>query len=43
MGHIGVALDLKAGCAAQGKQFDLKKPSVDAFKVENTDLKIGLQ
>ena len=43
MGHIGVALDLKAGCAAQGQQFDLKKPSVDAFKVENTDLKIDVE
>ena len=43
MGHIGVALDLKAGCAAQGQQFDLKKPSVDAFKVENTDLKIEVE
>ena len=43
MGHIGVALDLKAGCAAQGLQFDMKKPSVDAFKVENTDLKIEVE
>ena len=43
LGHIGVALDLKAGCAAQGQQFDLKKPSVDAFKVENTDLKIEVE
>ena len=43
MGHIGVALDLKAGCAAQGQQFDLKKPSVDAFEVENTDLKIEVE
>ncbi|GIR11622.1 MAG: hypothetical protein CM15mP23_01970 [Cryomorphaceae bacterium] len=24
LGHIGVALDLKAACAAQGQQFDLK-------------------
>ena len=43
MGHIGVALDLKAGCSAQGQQFDLKKPSVDAFEVENTDLKIEVE
>ena len=43
MGHIGVAIDLKAGCAAQGQQFNLKKPSVDAFKVENTDLKIEVE
>ena len=43
MGHIGVAIDLKAGCAAQGQQFDLKKPPVDAFKVENNDLKIEVE
>ena len=42
MGHI-VCTNLKAGCAAQGQQFDLKKPSVDAFKVENTDLKIEVE
>ena len=43
MGHLGVALDLKAGLAAQGKHVALKKPSVDAFKVDGNDLNIEIQ
>ena len=40
MGHMGVALDLRAGLAAQGVNLDLCKPSVEAFAVDNTDLSI---
>ena len=40
MGHMGVALDLRAGMAAQGVSLDLCKPSVEAFAVDNTDLSI---
>ena len=43
MGHLGVALDLKAGLAAQGKHIALKKPSIDAFKVNGNDLNIEIQ
>lgn len=43
MGHIGVALDLKAGMAAQGKKLELCKPSIDAFKVDNTNLEIDVE
>ena len=43
MGHLGVALDLKAGLAAQGKHVALKKPSIDAFKVDGNDLSIEIQ
>ena len=40
MGHMGVALDLRAGLAAQGVNLDLCKPSVEDFAVDNTDLSI---
>ena len=43
MGHLGVALDLKAGLAAQGKHVALKKPSIDAFEVDGNDLNIEIQ
>lgn len=43
MGHMGVALDLKAGMAAQGLSLDLCKPSVEAFQVDNTDLNIEVE
>jgi phenylalanyl-tRNA synthetase beta chain len=42
MGHMGVALDLRAGLAAQGVSLDLCKPSVEAFAVDNTDLSIDV-
>ncbi len=40
MGHLGVALDLKAGLAAQGQTLELIKPSVEAFKVAHTNLSL---
>ena len=40
MGHIGVALDLRAGLVAQGQNIDLNKPSIEAFKVDNNNLSI---
>ena len=42
MGHMGVALDLRAGIAAQGVSLDLCKPSVEAFAVDNTDISIDV-
>ena len=42
MGHMGVALDLRAGMAAQGVSLDLCKPSVEAFAADNTDLSIDV-
>lgn len=38
--HYGVARDLYAYLVQNGKQATLKKPSVDAFEVENHDLDI---
>ena len=38
--HYGVARDLYAYLLQNGKQAELKKPSVDAFTVENNDLDI---
>ena len=38
--HYGVARDLYAYLIQNGKQATLKKPSVDAFAVENHDLDI---
>lgn len=43
MGHIGVAIDLKAGLAAQGVDLTLCRPSVDAFKIDNNDLEIDVE
>ena len=43
MGHIGVALDLRAGLAAQGQKIELTKPSVEAFKVDHSDLIINVE
>ena len=43
MGHIGVALDLRAGLAAQGQKLELTKPSVEAFKVDHSDLIINVE
>ena len=42
MGHMGVALDLRAGMAAQGVALDLCKPSIETFAVDNTDLSIDI-
>ena len=41
--HIGVARDLVAYLKSQGQHAELKMPSVDAFAVENTDLKIDVE
>lgn len=43
MGHMGVALDLRAGLAAQGQKLELTKPSVDAFQVDNSDLTLNVE
>lgn len=43
MGHLGVALDLRAGLAAQGKMVTLKRPSIEAFKVHSNDFPIGIE
>ena len=43
MGHLGVALDLRAGLAAQGKMVTLKRPSIVAFKVHSNDFPIGIE
>lgn len=42
MGHLGVALDIKAGMATQGVNLDLIKPSIENFAVDNTDLTIDV-
>lgn len=41
--HYGVARDLYAYLVQHGKQTSLKKPSVDAFAVENHDLDIEVK
>ena len=41
-GHIGVARDLVA-VLGQKQEINLVKPSVDAFKIDNTDLKITVE
>jgi phenylalanyl-tRNA synthetase beta chain len=43
MGHLGVALDLRAGLAAQGQKLELTKPSIDAFKVDHSDLTVNVE
>lgn len=43
MGHLGVALDLKAGLAAQGQSLELIKPSIEAFNVANTNLSLQVE
>tara|TARA_B110000444_G_scaffold134840_1_gene126627 strand:- start:7200 stop:9638 length:2439 start_codon:yes stop_codon:yes gene_type:complete len=40
MGHMGVALDLRAGLAAQGNKLNLCSPSVDAFKLDRIERSI---
>jgi nicotinate-nucleotide pyrophosphorylase len=41
--HIGVARDLVAYLRARGEQAELKLPSVEAFAVDNNDLKIEVE
>lgn len=41
--HIGVARDIVAYLKSQGKPAELKLPSVDAFAVDNNDLKIDIE
>lgn len=41
--HIGVARDIVAYLKSQGKPAELKLPSVDAFVVDNNDLKIDIE
>lgn len=43
MGHMGVALDLRAGLAAQGAKLELCTPTLDAFKIDNTKLTIDVE
>ncbi|MDA7787276.1 phenylalanine--tRNA ligase subunit beta, partial [bacterium] len=43
MGHIGVALDLRAGLAAQGSTLELCRPSLEAFKIDNTNHTIEVE
>jgi phenylalanyl-tRNA synthetase beta chain len=40
MGHMGVALDLRAGLAAQGRKLVLNSPSVDAFNIDRIEKSI---
>lgn len=41
--HFGVARDLYAWLVQNGYKTSLKKPSVDAFAIDNQDLKIGVE
>jgi len=43
MGHLGVALDLRAGLAAQGSKLELCRPSLEAFKIDNTNHTIEVE
>lgn len=43
MGHLGVALDLKAGLAAQGQSLKLTKPSIDTFSVDHTNKSLKVE
>lgn len=43
MGHLGVALDLKAGLAAQGQSLKLTKPSIGAFSVDHTNKSLKVE
>tara|TARA_Y100000385_G_scaffold291716_1_gene371693 strand:+ start:7149 stop:9587 length:2439 start_codon:yes stop_codon:yes gene_type:complete len=40
LGHMGVALDLRAGLAAQGRKLVLNSPSVDAFNINRIEKSI---
>mgnify|MGYP001436670817 FL=1 len=40
--HYGVARDLYAWLIQNGRQATLKRPSVDAFKVDNHDMNIDI-
>ncbi len=41
--HIGVARDIVAYLKSQGQRAELKMPSVEAFAVDNNDLKIDIE
>ena len=41
--HYGVARDLYAWLIQNGRQAELKRPSVDAFRVENHDMDIAVE
>jgi phenylalanyl-tRNA synthetase beta chain len=41
--HIGVARDLVAYLKSQGQRAELRMPSVDAFAVDNTELKVDVE
>ena len=41
--HYGVARDLYAYLIQNGKQATLKRPSVEAFKVDNHDMDIAIE
>ncbi len=41
--HIGVARDLVAYFKFQGKNIELKKPDINNFKIDNTDLEIPVK
>ena len=43
MGHMGVALDLRAGLAAQGSKLELCIPTLEAFKIDNTNHTIDVE
>ena len=43
MGHIGVALDLRAGLHSIGTAAELQKPSLEKFKIDNTNFPIEVE
>ena len=43
MGHIGVALDLRAGLHSIGTEVELQKPSLEKFKIDNTNFPIEVE
>jgi phenylalanyl-tRNA synthetase beta chain len=43
LSHYGVARDLAAWFKTQGKNLELRRPSVEAFRVDNRDLNIGVE
>ena len=43
LSHYGVARDLAAWFRTQGKNVELRRPSVGAFRVDNRDLNIGVE
>lgn len=43
LSHYGVARDLAAWFKTQGKKAELRRPSVEAFRVDNQDLRIEIE